>query len=75
MSGLKVHSLMDHGQGDSIFNGRYPTSRDWARQDLNVKCNRVVCVANYNNKCTMPSLIAIDPTGKCLGDKPRKKPV
>lgn len=50
--------FVDHG------GSRFPSSRDWEMPD--VKCSRRTCVANYNSKCTMPSLIEIGSKG-CKG--------
>ena len=60
-----------HRPGDSFFDRtRYPTSRDWNMPE--VKCGRKKCVANYNGKCTMPTLLEIGSDGKCIGFKKRK---
>jgi hypothetical protein len=57
----------------SIFSrNRYPISRDFELENLNIKCGKVTCAANHNKKCIMPSLIELNNTGKCKGYSPRK---
>jgi len=59
--------------GSSIFDrNRFPGSRDFELESLNIKCGRVTCAANYNKKCTMPSCISLNVKGKCEGYHPRK---
>lgn len=61
---IVAKGFMDHG--DSCF----PSCRDWSIPDI--ECSVESCVANYNSKCTMPSLIKIGANGKCGGCKKRK---
>lgn len=51
---------------------RFPFSRDFGLESLNVTCGKITCAANYNKKCTMPSLIEMNSKGVCKGCKPRK---
>ena len=67
---MEKHGLMDKGFGPKQPGPFFPTSRDWNMPEI--KCGRTKCVANYNGKCTMPSLLEIGNDGKCKGYKKRK---
>ena len=62
----KVKGIM-HNPND----GRYPISRDWFYENLNIKCCRGTCIANFERnhqgRCGVPSRIEIDRKGKCKG--------
>ena len=56
---------------DTSGRGRYPGSRDWDMECWFVKCLRSSCVANYKDKCTVPSRISICSRGRCNGYQER----
>lgn len=74
---LKTNSLMADPNENIMGRGRFPGSRDWDMESLNIICDQTKCAANKKSfgiaKCIMPSLIAIDSHGKCVGFHPRKK--
>lgn len=70
---LEVNGLMPDPIDGIFSREKFLGSRDWNLESLKIECHLTTCVINYNNKCTMPSLIKISKTGKCIGNHPRKK--
>lgn len=69
---LKKNQFM----ADPSQRGRFLGSRDWDLEGHVFLCGQKKCAANITidgkSQCVMPSLIAIDSHGKCVGYKPRK---
>lgn len=55
---MKSNSFMEDRTGTGRT-GRFPGSRDWDFESLQVPCDLKKCVANHNGICLTPTLIKI----------------
>jgi len=64
----KVNNFM----ADPGHAGRFPGSRDWDYEGLQIKCDLIRCVANHGGICLTPTRIKIGTKG-CKAYQKRKK--